>query len=53
MSKEIKEQKVWNIRSTEETTEAHSCPFREEIYNDTATLCNCSEEQQYQCAMDI
>ena len=33
--------------------ELHTCPYREEIYNDYESLCDCDEEQQHQCAMDI
>ena len=31
----------------------HTCPYAEEIHNDYETLCDCDEEQQRQCAMDI
>jgi len=31
----------------------HTCPYAEEIHNDYETLCDCDEEQTYQCAMDI
>ena len=31
----------------------HTCPYREEIHNDYESLCDCDEEQQYQCRMDI
>ena len=31
----------------------HTCPYREEIHGDYETLCDCDEEQQYQCRMDI
>ena len=31
----------------------HTCPYREEIHNDYESLCDCDEEQQHQCAMDI
>jgi len=37
---------------TEEIDE-HTCPFAEEILDDTTTLCNCCDECTYQCAMDI
>ena len=33
--------------------ELHTCPYREEINGDYETLCDCDEEQQHQCAMDI
>jgi len=36
-----------------EEIEEHTCPFAEEIYGDTTTLCNCCDECAYQCAMDI
>jgi hypothetical protein len=38
--------------NTEEHAE-HTCPFAEEIGNDSETLCNCCPECEYQCAMDI
>ena len=31
----------------------HTCPYREEIHYDYESLCDCDEEQQHQCAMDI
>ncbi len=37
----------------QDSKELHTCPYREEIYNDYESLCDCDEEQQYQCAMDI
>ena len=33
--------------------ELHTCPYLEEINGDYETLCDCDEEQQHQCAMDI
>ena len=36
-----------------EPSESHTCPYAEEIHNDYETLCDCDEEQTYQCAMDI
>ena len=36
-----------------DSKELHTCPYREEIHNDYESLCDCDEEQQYQCAMDI
>jgi hypothetical protein len=37
----------------QDSKELHTCPYREEIYNDYESLCDCDEEQQHQCAMDI
>jgi len=36
-----------------EPSELHTCPYAEEIHNDYETLCDCDEEQTYQCAMDV
>jgi hypothetical protein len=36
-----------------DSKELHTCPYREEIHNDYESLCDCNEEQQHQCAMDI
>jgi hypothetical protein len=33
--------------------EDHTCPFSEEINEDTTTLCNCCNICTYECAMDI
>lgn len=33
--------------------EPHTCPYAEEICGDYETLCTCTEEQEYQCRMDI
>jgi hypothetical protein len=32
--------------------EEHTCPFAEEIHNDTRT-CNCCDKCAYECAMEI
>jgi hypothetical protein len=31
----------------------HPCPYRAELYGDTKTLCNCTPEQERECAMDV
>lgn len=31
----------------------HVCPFKDEINDDTETLCTCCEDCQYECRMDI
>jgi len=31
----------------------HTCPYNEDICGDYETLCDCNEEQQHQCSMDI
>ena len=36
-----------------EAQEPHTCPYAEEIYNDSETLCNCCDECSHECAMDI
>ena len=36
-----------------EPNELHTCPYAEEIHGDYETLCDCNEEQQRQCAMDV
>jgi hypothetical protein len=35
------------------SNELHTCPYKEEIHGDYETLCDCDEEQTYECAMDI
>lgn len=30
----------------------HTCPYKDDIYSDQS-LCNCCEDCQHQCAMDI
>ena len=40
-------------KPVEGSKELHTCPYREEIHNDYESLCDCDEEQQYQCRMDI
>ena len=37
----------------EATIEPHICPFKEDIGNDSKTLCYCCDRCQYECAMDI
>jgi len=43
---EVKEQST-------EPNGLHTCPYAEEIHGDYETLCDCNEEQQRQCAMDV
>lgn len=31
----------------------HTCPFKEEIHDDYATLCNCCDGCQRDCSQDI
>lgn len=33
--------------------EAHTCPYKEDIHDDSETLCNCCDDCAYECAMDI
>lgn len=33
--------------------ELHTCPFKEEINNDSETLCECCDDCTHECAMDI
>lgn len=33
--------------------ELHTCPFKEEIYDDHEFLCDCCPECTYECRMDI
>lgn len=31
----------------------HPCPFLMEICGDYDTLCDCSDEKEYECAMEV
>jgi AAA domain len=31
----------------------HTCPYKMEIHNDFESLCQCSDEQEHECAMDV
>lgn len=31
----------------------HSCPYKEEINNNSMTLCNCCEDCERECCQDI
>jgi hypothetical protein len=33
--------------------ELHACPYKEEVFDDKTTLCNCCDACAYECAMDI
>ena len=33
--------------------EDHTCPFAEEINNDSESMCNCCPYCEYECAMNI
>jgi hypothetical protein len=34
-------------------TEDHTCPYAEDINNDSESLCNCCDDCANECAMDI
>jgi len=36
-----------------QATEPHPCPYREEINDDSETLCTCCQECAQECANDI
>jgi hypothetical protein len=36
-----------------EQDDEHTCPFAEDVGNDSESLCRCCEECTYQCAMDV
>jgi len=31
----------------------HTCPYREDVNNDSETLCTCCPDCKHECAMDI
>lgn len=33
--------------------DSHTCPFKVEINNDSATKCRCCNECRHECAMDV
>ena len=33
--------------------QGHTCPYLEEIHGDYTTLCDCTPEQEHECARDI
>lgn len=33
--------------------EPHTCPYDEDVNNDSVTMCNCCKECRDECAMDI
>ena len=39
--------------SKEGTNNLHSCPYDEDINGDYEDKCNCCEDCQHECAMDI
>lgn len=38
---------------SEEYIKEHTCPYQEDINNDSESTCNCCDYCTYQCAMDI
>jgi hypothetical protein len=36
-----------------EGLEDHPCPFKDDIFNDSESLCNCCSHCRHECAMDI
>jgi hypothetical protein len=37
----------------DENTTLHTCPYAEDIRNDSESLCNCCDDCTYECAQDI
>ena len=37
----------------EDEIEEATCPLREELDNDYETLCNCNDEERYECGSDL
>lgn len=37
----------------DQTDDPHTCPFAEDVQNDTETLCTCCAVCEYECAMGI
>jgi len=35
------------------STDEHTCPYKEDINDDKESLCNCCEDCEHNCAMDI
>ena len=42
-----------NCKCGELGEENHPCPFAQDIHDDSETLCNCCENCNYECCMDI
>lgn len=40
-------------KGSKKAKELHTCPYRGDIHGDYETLCDCSPEQERQCADDI
>ena len=40
-------------RECEENTIAHTCPYAEDVNNDSESLCYCCDDCTYECAQDI
>lgn len=36
-----------------DATPLHTCPYQEDVYDDSEFKCNCCNECAHQCAMDI
>lgn len=49
----VRLQKIWGDRHIHAAEEPHTCPYREDIHNDSETLCNCCEDCTQSCAEDI
>jgi len=45
--------KHFGVEDTVQDSNLHTCPYAAEIHGDYETLCDCDEEQQRQCAMDV
>lgn len=56
-----KEKKIMNKEPEKETcrrcknepNDLHTCPYASDIYGDNETLCNCCDDCQHECCMDI
>lgn len=35
------------------TPDEHTCPYQEDVNNDSVSMCSCCADCQHECAMDI
>lgn len=42
-----------NCKCGNPAEDLHTCPYSEDIYGDSETLCNCCDDCEHNCLMDI
>jgi hypothetical protein len=45
--------RIFSKKEKRTSVKKNTCPYREEIFGDHTSLCDCDHDATHQCAMDI